>query len=209
MMRIAPLTGLICLSIATAQPAWAETSKGFQLTVAGKQVGIDVGETLTVTTDDGKEIKISLDRSKLVTTSGAFFSFDHPGDLSLAETDLGKGIKQYFLSSAVGTSIIVQEYDRFDASSIASQVIKSMTKTDKKAGSKIKKIPTERRLDSGKTLKGMKTTVSNKSSRDNHEALSYGNSNKAIVIMTGYDENNGSQEGAIIDTFWKSLKINF
>lgn len=208
-MRSALLTGFMCLAAISTQSAWAENGKGFQLTIDGKQTGINVGETVTVTTGDGKEVKVSLERSKFATASGALFSFDHPGDLNPAKTEISRGITQYFLTSATGTSVIVQEYDRSDADAIASRMIKGFTNDDRKAGAKIKETPTERKLESGKTLKGMKAVIGRKSTHLIREAFSTVNGNKGIVILTRFNEDNGpAEERAVIDMFWKSLKIN-
>jgi hypothetical protein len=208
-MRHILLTGTLYLALLTTQSAYAENSKGFQLTVDGKQVGIDIGETLTLTTGDGKEIKVSLDRPQFVTTTGAFFSFDHASNLSIAESDISRDIRQYFLSSAVGTSIIIQEYKALDPRTLTKKMLQRLTRDDKKAGAKITEAPLERRLDSGPTLKGLKATIRKKSSTVDTEVLAYGNAKQGIVIVTRVHSDDKEREAGLIDTLWKSLKINF
>ncbi|QND52305.1 DUF1929 domain-containing protein [Phyllobacterium sp. 628] len=208
-MRATLLVQCVCFSALLIQPTWAENSKGYQLTIDGKQVGIDVGDTLTVTTSDGKDIKVTLDRSKFVTASSEFVSFDHAGNLSVVKSDLGGGISQYLLNTALGTMVIVQEYKGMDPSSLSHLMIQQLTKESKQAGAKVEEIPTERQIDSGKKLKGLKATVNSKYDTINIEAVTYGNPDQGIIVVTQIDQENETTDGPMIDTFWKSLNINF
>ncbi len=135
-MNLKAMAALAVMTLA-ALPAGAEDMKAFKLSIDGVAVDIDPGESLDVTLPGGKQAKVRLDRNAFATFSGEAFSFVHPSGISVTKTDLGSGIMQYLMASALGTIVVVQEYGKMNPVSLDQLMLQQMTKESVQAGAEL------------------------------------------------------------------------
>ncbi|MFS8045479.1 hypothetical protein [Rhizobium sp. BR 314] len=204
--RVATAMAIACLAVSHAN---AGDGKGFRLTIDGVEVGINPGDTLDVTTKDGRKLSVELQRSETVTFSGGKFSFDHDGKFSVARTDLGSGVQQYALMTPIGTGIIVQEYKGLNPSGLTDFVLEQMVQESVSAGAKIKKETTQRNLGDSRTLKGVKAETTTESDVMDYEVVAMGKPSGGVLVATIVNKENIPKEGSIFDKFWSSLKVDF
>lgn len=183
-----------------------EQGKNFVLSVDGKEVGIDIGDTLEVDTAGGRKIKLSLKRAAEVTHRGGMLSFSHRGDLGVSSTDIDKNIRQHLLASANGTIIIVQEYSGLDPTSLLELMLTSVTEESVAAGGKMTKAEA-RREAAGREIKGVKAELVNGSDKTHVEAYTLGSDGKGLVIITQIADDYRDADQPLLDLFWKSLKL--
>lgn len=204
--RLATAIALCCLAVGQAH---AGDGKGFRLTIDGVEVGINPGDTLDVTTKDGRKLSVALQRSQSVTFTGSKFSFDHDGQFTVAKTDLGGGVEQYALMTPIGTGIILQEYKGLNPSSITDFVLQQMVQESIAGGAKMTKEATQRTLPGGSVLKGVKAETASDNEVMDYEIVATGRPEGGVLVATFLNKENIPKEGAILDKLWSSLKVEY
>ncbi len=187
--------------------ARAEDPKAFKLTIDGVAVDIDPGEDVEVTLPGGKTGKVRLEHNDFATFSGGTFSFVHPSSNSVTKTDLGDGIAQYLMASALGTLVVVQKYDNMNPVSLNQLMLQEMTKETVQAGGVVTQEPTTRKLADGKELTGIKATVKTRTDKADFEIVGYGLADQGLLFITRIGDQDNATEQPLIDKFWDSLKV--
>lgn len=205
-MNLKAMAALAAMTLA-ALPAGAEDMKAFKLSIDGVAVDIDPGESFDVTLPDGKQAKVRLDRNAFATFSGEAFSFVHPSGISVTKTDLGSGIMQYLMASALGTIVVVQEYGKMNPVSLDQLMLQQMTKESVQAGAELTQQKATRKLADGKELTGIRATVKTRTESADYEIVGFGLPDRGLLFITRVDGENAETEKPLIDKFWESLKI--
>lgn len=188
--------------------ARAEDPKAFKLTIDGVTVDIDPGEDIEVTLPGGKTSKVRLEHNDFATFSGGTFSFVHPGNYSVTKTDLGDGIAQYLMASALGTLVVVQKYDKMNPVSLNQLMLQEMTRETVQAGGHLRQQPTTRKLADGKDLTGLKATVKTRTDSADFEIVGFGTADQGLLFITRIGDQDNATEQPLIDKFWETLKVN-
>ncbi|RWL97774.1 MAG: hypothetical protein EOR68_16625 [Mesorhizobium sp.] len=188
--------------------ARAEDPKAFRLTIDGVTVDIDPGEDIEVTLPGGKTSKVRLEHNDFATFSGGTFSFVHPGNYSVTKTDLGDGIAQYLMASALGTLVVVQKYDKMNPVSLNQLMLQEMTRETVQAGGHLAQQPTTRKLADGKDLTGLKATVKTRTDSADFEIVGFGTADQGLLFITRIGDQDNATEQPLIDKFWETLKVN-
>ena len=186
--------------------AAAQDQKSFRLDIGSTSVELDPGETVEVTLPDGSKAKVKLTRNAFTTYSTDVFSFVHPSDVSVTKSDLGDGVVQHLMASAIGTVAIVQQYDKVSPALLTEFMLGELTREAIAAGAKVEKSPHSR--EAGKKLEGLKATEKGSADTVDYEVLAYGSGTKGVLIVTSIDEENKDADGPMLAKFWQTLKIN-
>ena len=200
----------ICLLVAALllpAAATAQETKAYKLQFGDVSIEINPGETLDVTLPDGSKTKVTLTRNAFATYSAAAFSFVHPSDVSVTLSDLGDGIIQHLMATAVGTIVIVQAYSTLDPTSLNQLMLQEMTKEAVAAGAEVTQQPATRQTPGGKTLNGLTATEAGKNDTADYEILAYGNSGADVQAITRIDQENATQDGPMLAKFWESFEL--
>ena len=190
-----------------AGAARAEDPKAFKLTIDGVTVDIDPGEDVDVTLPGGKTSKVRLEHNDFATFSGGTFSFVHSSRNSVTKTDLGDGIAQYLMASALGTIVLVQEYDKMNPVSLNQLMLQEMTRESVQAGGTLTQEPTTRKLADGKELTGVKATVKTRTDSADFEIVGFGLADQGLLFITRIGDQDVATEKPLIDKFWENLKV--
>ncbi|TPI64499.1 hypothetical protein FJ417_02370 [Mesorhizobium sp. B3-1-7] len=190
-----------------AGPARADDPKAFKLTIDGVTIDIDPGEDVDVTLPGGRTSKVRIDHNDFATFSGGAFSFVHSSSNSVTKTDLGDGIAQYLMASALGTLVVVQKYDRMNPVSLNQLMLQEMTKETVQAGGQLTQQPTSRKLADGKELTGLKATVKTRTDSADFEIVGFGTADRGLLFITRIGDQDNATEQPLIDKFWETLKI--
>lgn len=185
----------------------AAQDKTFTLTIGGTPVGIEVGETVTVTLPDGSTTEASLTRNPFSSYRSDQFQFVHPSEFSVTKSDVGDGIVQHLLASALGTIVIVQEYRDIDPSSLVPLMLQEMTKDGVAAGATVSQQPATRLVPDGVTMSGVTATETGKSDVADYEILGHGKDGAGLLVITRVDRDNAAQDRTLIDKFWESFRL--
>ncbi|MGC4026374.1 MAG: hypothetical protein QM744_15220 [Mesorhizobium sp.] len=202
-VMVAFLIGASGLVLSSAN---AESTKAFRLKLGEQSIDIDVGEGAEITLPDGSKAKVELSRNQFATYSGEGFTFVHPSDVSVTRSELGDGIVQHLMTTALGTMVIVQTYDGIDPSGLNEMMLKELTGDGVAAGAKLERKQTQRDV-AGKALTGIAATETLKRDTVDYEIKSYGRDDGGVIVITRMDKENAAQDGAKIKKFWETFKI--
>lgn len=206
-MRMGSAAAVLAFIAICPAPAGAEDLKAFKLTIDGKAVDIDAGESAKVTLPDGKQIDVRLDKNDFATFSGGSFSFTHPSTISVTKTDLGENITQYLMASALGTIVVVQEYGKMNPVSLNQLMLQEMTRESVQAGAELTQQPTTRKLADGKELTGITAVVKTRTDTAYFEIVGYSLADQGLLFITRVAGEDMATEKPMIDKFWESLKL--
>lgn len=206
MIRLAVLPLVIGATLPFVAATYAADTKAFRLTLGDNSVDLDVGQDVEITLPDGSTAKVTLERNEFATYSAGDFSFVHPSDVAVTRSDLGGGIVQHLMTTALGTMVIVQTYDGIDPSSLNEMMLSELTGDAVTAGAKLDRKAAERKAGD-KTLFGIAATETLKRDTVDYEIQSYGKDDAGVIVITRMDRENAAQDGAKITKFWETLKI--
>ncbi|MDX8457738.1 hypothetical protein [Mesorhizobium humile] len=206
-MRLRLAAAVLAVIVLCTGPTRADDPKAFKLTIDGVTVDIDPGEDIDVTLPGGKTSKVRIDHNDFATFSGGTFSFVHPSTNSVTKTDLGDGIAQYLMASALGTLVVVQKYDKMNPVSLTQLMLQEMTKETVRAGGQLTQRPTTRKLADGKELTGLKATVKTRTDSADFEIVGFGTVDQGLLFITRIGDQDNATEQPLIDKFWETLKI--
>lgn len=206
-MRTRLAAATLAVIVSCAGLARADDLKAFKLTIDGVVVDIDPGEDVDVTLPGGKTSKVRIDRNDFATFSGATFSFVHPSNISITKSDLSDSITQYLMASALGTIVLVQEYDQMNPVSLNQLMLQEMTRESVQAGGTLTQEPTTRKLADGKELTGVKATVKTRTDSADFEIVGFGLADQGLLFITRIGDQDVATEKPLIDKFWENLKV--
>ncbi|MCO5065156.1 MAG: hypothetical protein M9924_12180 [Rhizobiaceae bacterium] len=201
-------TGLVLFGAAmlAATATLADESKAFRLKLGEQSIDLDVDEDARITLPDGSTATVTLSRNEFATYAAQGFSFVHPSDVSVTRSLLGEGLVQHLMTTALGTMVIVQSYDDLDPSSLGELMLKELTGDAVSAGAKLDRRPAGRDA-AGKKLSGIAATATLKHDTVDYEIETYGKDDAGVIVITRMDRDNAAQDGAKIDKFWETFRI--
>ena len=188
-------------------PTLAEDSKNYVLNVEGKDYEIGLDGSVVAKTKEGKDITIGLKRKEFSTFTKDVVSFEHRSDLSVAATDIERDIHQYLTASALGTLIIIQQYDTINPSSLTELMLKQLSADDLATGYTMDKSDFSRTLADGTVMKGLRASLKHKNDDVDLQVLATDSGDGGVIAMTRINHDMGAAEAPIIDRFWATLKL--
>ena len=194
---------LACLGAAAAAQ---EDGKAFRLKVGDSEVEIDAGDTVDIVLPDGSKAKATLTRNEFATYAADACSFMHPGEVSVSRSDLGDGVVQYLMATAIGSLVIIQTYRNIDPTHLKELMLKELTEDDVAAGAKVESRPVTRQVD-GKALEGLSAAETLNDDETTYEIFGYSKGSGGVLIITGVDRENLAEDGPKIAKFWETLKL--
>ena len=190
-----------------SHPVLAEDSKNFVLSVEGKDYEIGLDGSVIAKTKEGQDITIGLKRKEFSTFTKDVVSFEHRSDLSVAATDIERDIHQYLTASALGTLIIIQQYDTLNPSSLTELMLKQLSADDLATGYTMDKSDFSRTLADGTVMKGLRANLKHKNDDVDLQVLATDSGDGGVIAMTRINHDMGAAEAPIIDRFWATLKL--
>jgi hypothetical protein len=204
--RLRSITAGLILVAALISAAQADGDKSFTLTLDGQDYEINIGDTIKAKTKDGAEVDIALTQKEFTTFTKGKVSFMHRSGLSVATTDVEADIHQYMAATALGTLVIVQEYDKTSTVDLVDFMMTQMTRDSVATGMTGESKPATRTLADGTVLNGKTKTLTGHGDTESFEILGANVGRGGILLITRQGDAN-PDEATIIDKFWQTLKI--
>ncbi len=198
----------VLLSTLLATSALGEDShKNFIVTIDGQDFEINPGDAITGKSKSGAEIKLALKRKEFSTFEQGDLSFEYRSDLSVASSDIASDIHQHLVASAVGSLVIVQQYDKINPGKLADFMLTQFAEGSADPLSKLEKTEFSRTLSDGTILKGLKASLKSEKEDVAIEVLAADQGIGGIVAISRYNNDADQAEKTIIDRFWKTLRL--
>jgi hypothetical protein len=196
---------LLLLSLAGSNFAWAEGN--YTLTINDTTLELDLGTEQKLKLPNGQELTLKLNRKSTSTFTGIGMSFEYPGTLSVATSEIDKTIMQHLVVSARGTLILVQTYGDIDATQLIDLMTGKMTDDDVSAGDKRQTTPHSRTLADGTVLNGTRSTLKGPGDDGVIEVLAAKQGRGGVMVITRIDYDTAPDEKSIIERFWSTLAL--
>jgi hypothetical protein len=198
------LTTLIGLFLIFATPGEA---KDYVLSIDGKDYEVEPGDNLTVRSKTGTDIAITFKKKEFNTFLKSDIFFEYPGNLSVASSDIETDIHQHLVASALGTILLIQNYDNISADGLTEVLFSALTKDDAKLKAKIDKQSFSRTLIDGTVVTGIKAHITNPTDDVTIEVLGSNRGDGGVVAVSRIDALIAANEQSIVDRFWATLKL--
>jgi hypothetical protein len=199
--KVTTLTLLCLLSPHVAQAG------NYKLNVNGTDVELDIGTEQKLKLPNGQELILKLDRKAASTFTDKDVSFEYPSQYNVATSEVSSGIFQHLIATALGTLILVQTYPDMDATTLVDLMTGKMTDDDVAAGSLRETKPHTRTLADGTVLTGTRSTLKRTNDDAVIEVIGARRGRGGVMLITRTDRITAPDEGAIIERFWTTLKL--
>ncbi len=180
----------------------------YTLTIDGKQYDLDLDQAQALKVSDGHSMNVTLHRKDVITFRGTMFGFQHPGSLAPAQKKVEDGVTQTILTSPMGTLALVQEYTSIDPSKLVDTMLNALLEDEVRAGYKITRSDTSRKLADGTRLSGTKVLSVYENDGYAREVLFWKKGNSGILAVTQIKTDAPADEKQILDLFWKTLTVS-
>jgi hypothetical protein len=191
-----------------AAGAGAAMAGGYVLTVNGKTSELDLDKDVQILVD-GKAVTVRLQRKEQQVFADSGLSFEHPAAVQPTTTDVSDGVRQVMLVSANGNGVILQRYRGIDPTALVDLMIKETTDEEVAAGYTRKIEPAMRKLADGREITGKHARTQSKD--ESWDRFVYARSDGdggGYLIVTMMEEDRAAPDVAMLDRFWKSLKLD-
>lgn len=181
---------------------------GYVLTVNGSTSELDLDRDVQIPVD-GKTVTVRLQRKEQQVFADSGLSFEHPAVVQPTTTDVSDGVRQVMLVSANGNGVILQRYRGIDPTALVDLMIKETTDEEVAAGYTRKIEPALRKLADGRELIGKHARTQSKD--ESWDRFVYARSDGdggGYLIVTMMEEDRAAPDVAMLDRFWKSLKLD-
>lgn len=207
MKTIISFFAVTCVMLVFASPRMAEESKHFEVTINGTTYEMNSGENIDVTTTCGDTMSVSLKKKPYVLFADSFITFQYNSELSPSITKIEDGLTQVMLNTATGTAVMIQEYNGIDPSMLVPMLLQELTKELVEYGYNKNQSDVTRELGSGKTLTGLKATLSYMDQESYYEILSFSGRDMGLIVVTMIDKAFINEKEDILDRFWNTVAI--
>ena len=158
-------------------------------------LGIKQGDLLT-----------HLNKKEIIRFESDFFSMKHKSSLNPIKSDLGDGLYQTVMMSALGSGLLLQEYHSMDPSALIDLMIQELTKEEVGYGYR-KKVESIEKKVGDLVLQGKKAVTAYKDEEWTRCVYAFGKKDAGILIITMIEKENYQSEGFIISDFWRTLEL--
>jgi hypothetical protein len=202
MRRAVSVALLLC-----ATPVLAQEAKNFTVTIDGVGYAINPGEEISAKSKGGRDIVVGLKQNLFGTFIKGGLSFQFPGNLSVAESQIDTDVRQFLVASATGTVLIVQQYDTINPSSLATLMMNQLTKESVAAGAKHERRDDELTLSDGTSMKGLFGTLVAPGDDYEIRVLTADIGRGGYIAISQWDKSSSPEDLAMVEMFWSSLKV--
>jgi hypothetical protein len=187
--------------------AGTASAGNYVLRIDGKEYELDLGERTTATLPDGRAIEVELRRTPVAGYKTSGFSFSHSSQFTPSRTKVDDGIYQTMMTTPSGTMVLVQEYAGTDPSTLVDFMLTQLLKEEVQYGYQITKAAASKALADGKTMAGKRAVSKFRNDEYERHVLAYGTRDAGILIVTQVEKSAPDPDLAMLDLFWKSLRI--
>ena len=179
----------------------------YVLSINGEKIEMAVGVEKTAVLTNGQKVTVLLEKKAIVAFESRYFTFRHKSDLTPVKTKTDNDGSQTQMTSATGTTVIVQEYLSSDPSSVINGLIQNLTQEEVRLGYQKKEKSHQIKLADGKVMKGKIVSTSLKNEQWTRCVLACGNENGGVLCITQAEKSDSDADRQMIDLFWKSLSL--
>jgi hypothetical protein len=194
-----PLLLLSCLVFGQAQ-------KNYILEINGDTVSLSLDENTTIKTRNGQVLTVKLKQKEVLTYADNMMSFQYPSTLTVTKKQFDD-IEQILCMSAGGNGLLIQKYKDVNPENIVDLMLDEMTRESKDAGYKETIVNKEKKLRSGRVIKGKQSTLVLDDETNVYTAYPVKRTKGGFLVVFIIIDPSDTKEVDSLETFWKTLEI--
>jgi hypothetical protein len=179
----------------------------YRIEIDGNSFDIGLDEVKNLRLPGGQNLSIRLTQKEYIIFESQYFSFSHKNEYKPNRTDLGNGIFQTVITTALGSVVLIQEYTNFDPTEMVGIILKEFTKEEVEYGFKYEERKVSR-IVGNIELRGREAITTYKDTRWTRVVYTYGKKDSGVLIATIIEKDNVATDKHLISHLWKTLKIN-
>jgi hypothetical protein len=189
--------------------AYAEggANADFVLTIDGVDYPLALGTQSTIKLKSGAEVPVSLKKNEFGKFITGDLSFEFPGQYTVASSDIDENIKQHIVVTAIGTMMLVQDYNGGIPPGLIEAMYAEMVEEPKALGLKIERTEIKRAIAGGKELEGVRAHYKGNGDDVTIDIIVTQAGENGFMILTMYDDLSDPDEKPIIERFWQSVTL--
>jgi hypothetical protein len=199
---------LTCLIVSgLACQAQSQSSANYILTIEGVEHEIALDQETKIKLKSGREVQIALKKRALGNFATGDLSFDYPGQYSVASTVVDTGITQHIVVTALGTVMLVQNYQDGLPAGLLDLMYTQMVEEPKAMGLDIEKTELSRAISNKTELKGVRAKYRGGGDNVTIDIATAEVGTTGFLILTMNDESTSPDEKQMIEQFWQSVTL--
>ena len=183
------------------------SAQDYIITVDGTATEIGLDEPATLRLPDGRTLELELRQKEHVRFSSDMFSFEHRSEYKAARTNLDEGIRQTTIITALGTGVLLQEYEGLNPSTLIDLMLSELTKEEVEYGYEYSESAAERAVD-GVQFAGKRAITTSTTEEWTREVLAYGAKDRGLLIVTFIEKESDGSERQLIEQLWQTLELD-
>ncbi|UOR06839.1 hypothetical protein MUN82_06980 [Hymenobacter aerilatus] len=180
----------------------------YQLLLNEKPYPLSAGQAIQYKTAGGEVIKIELRENDTRTYHDDWISFQMPRSVSASKTTLEGNIQQIVVMNALGSGLLVQQYEAFDPAKLIDFMLDELSKEEVAAGHKRQDKTCTIKLADGKILKGKATELKNKKKSTSYQVVAWSGNDEGILLVL-LNNLDGSPDDVVNTKFLEMLTTDF
>jgi len=178
----------------------------YRIEIDGNSFDIGLDEVKNLSLPGGQNLSIRLTQKEYIRYESQYLSFSHKNEYKPYRTDLGNGIFQTVISTAVGSAVMVQEYTNLDPTELVGLMLRELTKEEVEYGYEYEERKVSKKVENIE-IRGREAITTYKDTRWTRTVYAYGKKDSGVLIITAIEKDNVAKDKHLISHFWKTLRI--
>lgn len=187
----------------------AQTGAGadYQLTIDGVEQNLTLGKEAIIELKSGIKVPAILKKREFGNFITNYLSFDFPGQYTVASSPVDDTITQHIVVTALGTMMLVQDYEDNLPSGMLEIMYDVMVKEPKALGLDIEKSELTRKIANQDVLTGLQARYKDGDEDVIIDIIATPSGQGGFLIVTMHDKLMLPDESGIIERFWESVTL--
>jgi hypothetical protein len=200
----------VVLIIAFTTQCFAANEKptNYILTIDGVTVELALDQAAKIKLKSGAEVPILLSKREYGKLVSGALSFQYPGQYTVASTKVDDEITQHIIVTALGTMMLVQEYQGGVPAGLLDIMYDKMVEEPKAMGVAIERTELSRSIAKGQILKGVRAHYKGNDDDVTIDVVITDVGKTGFMIMTLNDTYTAPQEAPMIEQFWQQIELD-
>ena len=198
---------LICsIFLFIALAGTTQSKKNYVLEINGDTVSVSLDEPATLKTKNGQTLNIKLKQKERLTFEDSTLSFQYTPGFTVTVKKF-EDIDQILCISGSGNSFLIQKYKEVNPETIGEYMLNEITQESLGAGYKQTRSDVNKRLKSGRILKGKQSSLVLDEEKNIYAVYPVKVKKGGFMIVMIIVDPSDEKEMKGLDVFWKSLTI--
>jgi hypothetical protein len=188
---------------------WAQSSSSpdYVLTLDGVEHELSLDQDSTIKLKSGAEIPVKLSRREFSRFKTGELSFEYSGKYSVASTQVDDNTTQHIVVTALGTIMLVQNYQDTLPGELLDIMFDKMVEEPKALGLAIEKTELNRAVANSGVLTGVRGHYKGGDDDVTIDITVAQSGSGGFLVLTMHDAFTAPEEKQVIERFWQSLTL--